>query len=351
MPLPSLVDAGFDPAPSIERYANARLDVATTVPTDAAVVGILVPADGPVPRSIGLDRATLARVGFEGRVRQSLVLPRVGEPTVVAVGIGDAGRLTVAALRDAAATFARAAQAFEDVVLDLSGTEAIPAAHAGLAAVEGITLARYRYDQLKHRPVSPPLRGGTLVTSSERRTETEAGARRGLITAEVAALARDLENTPPAHLTATRFADVAVRLARATGLEVEVHDRSALVEMGCGGVLGVNAGSGEEPRVVRLTYQPDAGSGAPRGHLALVGKGIMYDAGGISLKPSDAMHAAMKLDMSGAATVVAAMVALRDLGCRTRVTGYLMCTDNMPSGRRCGWATCSPSGAARPSRS
>jgi leucyl aminopeptidase len=102
--------------------------------------------------------------------------------------------------------------------------------------------------------------------------------------------------------------------------------------MGLGGVLGVNAGSGEEPRVVKLTYDPDAALGGSRGHLALVGKGIMYDAGGISLKPSDAMHAAMKLDMSGAATIVAAMSALRDLGCRTRVTGYLMCTDNMPSG-------------------
>jgi leucyl aminopeptidase len=111
-----------------------------------------------------------------------------------------------------------------------------------------------------------------------------------------------------------------------------VYDRQALIAMGCGGVLGVNAGSGEEPRVVKLTYEPDASLGAPNGHLALVGKGIMYDAGGISLKPSDAMHAAMKLDMSGAATIVAAMSALRDLRCRTRVTGFLMCTDNMPSG-------------------
>ncbi|MET0773127.1 MAG: leucyl aminopeptidase family protein [Candidatus Limnocylindrales bacterium] len=332
MPLPSLVDAGFDPAPSIERYAHARLDVVTTVPADAPVVGVLVPADGDVPASVGLDRATLAKVGFRAQVRQALVLPRAGAPALVAVGIGDPGKLTPAALRDAAAAFARAAQAFEHVVLDLAGSETLPAAVAGLAAVEGITLARYRYDLLKHSPVAPPLRHGTLVTTPERAAETEAGGRRGLITAEVAALARDLENAPPAHMTAARLADVSVRLAGATGLGVDVYDRQAIIEMGLGGVLGVNAGSGEEPRVVRLTYQPDAASGPPSGHLALVGKGIMYDAGGISLKPSDAMHAAMKLDMSGAATIVAAMSALRDLGCRTKVTGFLMCTDNMPSG-------------------
>ena len=80
--------------------------------------------------------------------------------------------------------------------------------------------------------------------------------------------------------------------------------------------------------MVRLRYVPES----PTGHLALVGKGIMYDSGGISLKPSDESHAQMKNDMTGAATVLAAMSALRDVGCRTEVTGYLMCTDNMPSG-------------------
>src|SRR5689334_23168276 len=118
MPLPSLVAAGFDPAPSIERYANARLDVATSVPADATVVGVLVPSDGALPGSIGLDRPTLGNVGFQGRIRQTPVLPRAGAPMVVAVGIGDPARLTPAGLRDAAACFARAAQAFEHVVLD-----------------------------------------------------------------------------------------------------------------------------------------------------------------------------------------------------------------------------------------
>jgi leucyl aminopeptidase len=126
------------------------------------------------------------------------------------------------------------------------------------------------------------------------------------------------------------MAEVAQILGAAAGLAVEVFDHDALVAMGCGGLLGVNAGSGEPARMVRLTYRP--ADGEPAGHLALVGKGVMYDAGGISLKPSDALHFAMKLDMSGAAAVLCSMLTLRDLGCRAQVTGYLMCTDNMPSG-------------------
>lgn len=110
---------------------------------------------------------------------------------------------------------------------------------------------------------------------------------------------------------------------------MEVFDRDALVGLGCGGLLGVNGGSHEPPRMVTLTYTPP---GEPAGRLVLVGKGIMYDSGGISLKPADGVHAMMKNDMSGAASVLAAMSVLAELGCRTAVTGYLMCTDNMPSG-------------------
>ena len=98
--------------------------------------------------------------------------------------------------------------------------------------------------------------------------------------------------------------------------------------MGCGGILGVNLGSVDEPRLIKISYRPDS----PSGHLGLVGKGIMYDSGGISLKPSDESHAQMKNDMTGAAAILGAMTALRDLGCTTAVTAYLCCTDNMPSG-------------------
>jgi leucyl aminopeptidase len=124
------------------------------------------------------------------------------------------------------------------------------------------------------------------------------------------------------------LADRAVAAAKESGLDVEVFDKDKLEVMGLGGLLGVNRGSTEPPRMVRLTYSPRNA----RGHLVMVGKGITYDSGGISLKPSDPMHANMKMDMSGAAAVLASMSALKALGCRTKVTGYLMCTDNRPSG-------------------
>jgi leucyl aminopeptidase len=98
--------------------------------------------------------------------------------------------------------------------------------------------------------------------------------------------------------------------------------------MGCGGMIGVNKGSVEPPRVVKLVYAPRNA----RNKVVLVGKGVMYDSGGISLKPSDASHASMKMDMSGAAAVLATMSTLKELKCTTAVTAYLMCTDNMPSG-------------------
>jgi leucyl aminopeptidase len=141
-------------------------------------------------------------------------------------------------------------------------------------------------------------------------------------------MARDLANTPPAYLTARKMAERAVAVASASGLGCEVFNRDQLEAMGCGGMIGVNKGSIEPPRMVKLTYLPRN----PKGHLVLVGKGVMYDSGGISLKPSDASHAMMKMDMSGAAAVLATMSTLKALKCKAAVTAYLMCTDNMPSG-------------------
>jgi leucyl aminopeptidase len=159
--------------------------------------------------------------------------------------------------------------------------------------------------------------------------EVAAGIATGVVTSRAAAVARDLANGPPGHLTASAMADVAAELGARYGFEVESFDKAQLIELGCGGILGVNAGSTEEPRMVKLRYVP---SGEPTGHLGLVGKGIMYDSGGISIKPSDPMHLLMKMDMGGAAAVLGAFVALRDLGTTSAVTGWLMCTDNMPSG-------------------
>ena len=137
------------------------------------------------------------------------------------------------------------------------------------------------------------------------------GAARGQALANAGALARDLANTPPSHLTASRLAELAVDVAAVAASRSRSSTRTPCATIGAGGILGVNAGSVEPPRVVKLTYRPPQ---EPTGHLALVGKGVMYDSGGISLKPTDPMHAAMKMDMSGAAAVLAAMSTLRGAG-------------------------------------
>ncbi|WP_308467272.1 leucyl aminopeptidase family protein [Rathayibacter soli] len=300
--------------------------------TDA--LGYAVPDSGPVPEVIGLDREALRAVGFTGKVGQALALPHENAPVLIAVGIGAAGALTAATLRDAAAALARAAKNERHLATDLVAAAmeaaALDAQVAASVVVEGVLLARYRYDELKTKAETVPLE--TLELLGIGRTENEpvaSGASRGLTLARAGMLARDLASAPPAYLTATNFADFALDVGAQTGLEVTVFDKAQLIELGCGGLLGVNAGSVEEPRMIQLRYRP---VGPATGNLALVGKGITYDAGGLALKPNNAMHAAMKMDMSGAGAVFAAMTALAELGCTNTVTGYLMCTDNLPSG-------------------
>ena len=254
-----------------------------------------------------------------------MVIPRREGATLVAVGVGDAP--TPGDLRDAAAAFVRAAGRHSVLACDLVDAGSSTQADAG-AVTEGLMLASYRYPGITAKPsMSSSIESVTLFGSASSRP-LEAGVRHGSVTARAAVLARDLANTPPAHLNARDLEVIALRLGREHGFGVEVFDEDALAEMGCGGLLGVNRGSEEPPRLLKLTYSPRS----PRGHVALVGKGVMYDSGGISLKPSDAFHVVMKMDMSGAAAVLSTMTALRDLRCRTAVTGYLVCTDNMPSG-------------------
>lgn len=308
--------------PSVK--SHTVVSTAGTVPGDASAVGVLVGPNGPVPDSVGLDRAALETHGFKGAVGDSLVIPRVGAPTTVVVGVGEPGD----DLRVAAAAFSRAAGRLDSLALtvpsDLLGDSPALVAEA---LVEGALLARYTYPVLKSEAPGVPVASFTLVVDDP--AAVSSGAERGQVLAGATALSRDLANTPHSHLSATRFAELAKVLGPERGLEVEVFGPAELVEMRSAGLLAVNAGSAEEPRFIKLRYRPE---GTPTGRLALVGKGLMYDSGGLSLKPSDPVHAQMKNDMSGAAAVFSAMCSLRDLGCTTEVTGFLHCTDNMPSG-------------------
>ncbi|MEM1334203.1 MAG: leucyl aminopeptidase, partial [Actinomycetota bacterium] len=291
-----------------------------------------------VPRQLGLSRAALSASGFDGELGQSLAVP-TPDGLVVALGVGDPGTIDANGLRRVAATFARASSSRSTLATSLGDVDLADGTTreaAVQAVVEGVLLASYRYVGLKNADdAGSKLDSLTVVCAAKQAAATEAGVAAGQVVAGAAAFARELANTPPTYLNAKDIAAKAVALAEGADLEVEVFNKDQLLAMGCGGIIGVNRGSTEPPRMVKLSYVPKTASGRaakPTGHLAMVGKGIMYDSGGISLKPSDGMHAVMKMDMSGAAAVLAAMSSLSALGCKAKVTAWLMCTDNMPSG-------------------
>lgn len=321
--------------PSVRRSEALAVEVASSPPSAATALGIPVTTSGEVPPELGIDRGALTRAGFDGEIGHALALPGMGEPMPVAYGIGNADKLDAAGLRDAAAALATAVPKHTNLAVALPSSPSLGTDRAAEALVEGTSLARYSYEPLKARSSGHDLEALTVVNAGGDADDAAGGAVRGEAMANAAQLARDLANAPPGHMTATHIAGVAAELAPERGLEVEVFDENALAKLGCGGLLGVNAGSVQAPRMVKLKYTPGtpaAQGSEPSGRLTFVGKGVMYDSGGISLKPSDPIHATMKTDMAGAGAVLAAMSALSALDCPTAVKAYLMCAENMPSG-------------------
>ncbi len=327
----------FDPIPSWGRppeVSVAALSARAQAALDdggQGLLGVPVAAAGGLPGGLGLTREQLTAVGVEGKTGQAALCARPDGGPVVVFGTGDADALDGTALRDGAAAFASAAARARRLAVVLPSGPRPGVEAAAQAVVEGVLLARYRFETLKREPAAVPVEALTLLVAEENLAAAGRGARRGLLLARATMLARDLANSPPSMLNAAAMADCATGLAAETGLTAEVFDQEQLISMGCGGLLGVNAGSADPARMIRLRYTPDGGDEAPA-RVTLVGKGVMYDSGGISLKPADAVHATMKNDMSGAGAILAAMSVLGGLGCPTAVTGYLMCTDNMPSG-------------------
>ena len=317
-----------DPTPSLRSRTSVTARASDDL-SDVDALAVPVRAGGPVPAELG-DTAALARCGFTGARGQTLVVPTATGPELVAIGVGAADEFDLTALRDLTAEFARAVPQHHRLGVRLPDASVLPAGAAAQAIVEGVLLARWSFTLSNKQPAR--LESLVLLAAESDLAAATEGARRGHVVADACSLGRDLANCPAGIMSAARIADVAVEVGATTGLTVEVFGKDELIEMGCGGLLGVNLGSIDPPRMVKLTYLPDASLGAPTGRLTLVGKGIMYDSGGISLKPSDASHSTMKNDMSGAGSVLAAMSALSALGCRTAVVGYMMCTDNMPSG-------------------
>ncbi|GAB3986000.1 hypothetical protein GCM10029978_100340 [Actinoallomurus acanthiterrae] len=244
-------------------------------------------------------------------------------------GVGDGSPV---ALRRAGAAIARRGRGCAHVAAAVSSG----AGDEGLAAfAEGLLLASYDF-RVGGPPKKPAAEKITLLTETgvavERDTvfDAEAAVERGSTVAGAVAIARDLANTPSLEKTPQWLAEQAERLAAESGLTVRIRDERELRAGGFGGIVAVGAGSARPPRLIELTYEPDAPDASAR-HVVLVGKGITFDSGGLSLKPNESMKA-MKTDMAGGAAVIGAMTALRALRVPVRVTGLVAAAENLPSG-------------------
>ena len=294
------------------------------VPAEATVLGVpvfagLVPGDGGV---VELDTAYLVAVGFEGRPGQAQAMPADDGSTVVALGFGDPAKVSAETFRKAGAALAKAARRATDVAVVLGSTGVEPVA-AARAVAEGIGLAAYSFTSYKTEAKVSRIERVTVVGARQ------AALDRASVVVEAVCFARDLVNEPAGSMTPSRLAERAVEMAERTGLGVRVLDEAQMRKERMFALLGVAQGSDEPPRFIELTYEP---TGRARGHVALVGKGITFDSGGLSIKTADGMTT-MKTDMGGGAAVIAAMSTLPALRVRTRVTAYVPATENMPSGR------------------
>jgi leucyl aminopeptidase len=303
--------------------------VTRNAPRDTGAIGIGVFTEGAVGRGVGLDRAALSALGFEGKPGQACVVAGGGGATRVALGLGKKGETTVADVRKAAGAFVRAAGRFGSLATGIVETAGVDAKAGAQAVVEGASLGSYTFGRFKSdKKQKQGVESFALMTPESAAKATQTGIDRGTAIAQAVSMARDLVNTPGGSLNAREMAELAMQVAKDSGLEVEVMDEDAMRAAGLGGMLGVNQGSDEPPRLIKLTYTPRN----PAGSIALVGKGIMFDSGGLSLKSGEGMMS-MKIDMSGAAAVLATMSVLKTTRPRAKVIGFLCCTDNMPSGR------------------
>ncbi|WP_433255156.1 leucyl aminopeptidase [Streptosporangium sp. CA-135522] len=312
-------------------------DNAVSFDTDALVVGVHTGPDGPrpAPGTESVDEAlggrlaaTLGAMGVKGRAGEIAKFPTFGAltaPLLVVVGLGDApeGDHDPETLRRAAGTATRSLAGTTRVALALPAADA---ERAGAVALGGL-LGAYAFTAYRTTGEHAAPVAELTVLSGAGAGDAGAAIERAATVAESVSLVRDLVNTPPSDLWPARFAEIAEQTGSKAGLSVEILDEKALKEEGYGGIVAVGQGSANPPRLVRLAYNhPEAAK-----TVAFVGKGITFDSGGLSLKPSASMDW-MKSDMGGAGAVFGALVAIAKLGLKVNAVGYLCLAENMPSG-------------------
>jgi leucyl aminopeptidase len=321
-----------------------KFQLSTASPADVTADLLILPVyQGPqagpgvkeVAAALKADLLEIYRdTRFRGKVGEAVSVPTLGKlpaRTVLLVGLGPKETATADSVRRAIGRVAGRAARFRTVATTLAQAGG-DTAQAAEAAVEGLLLGSYRFDRYKTQngDDSPPkavLAQVTLLVAADDRGARD-GMRRAEVVSESVSWARDLVNTPAKEATPDYLARQAQRMAKETGLQVKIWSRSDLEKGGFGGVLGVGQGSVNPPRLIELTYRGGA-SGDPA--IALTGKGITFDSGGLSIKDAKGMEW-MKADMGGAAAMLGAMRAIALLKPKVNVIAAIPSSENLPSG-------------------
>lgn len=307
---------------SLHLVTGSLLDV------DSGAVAVLVPSDdeGRAAALAGLAEATgvdlaaaVAAVDVTGKAGEVARVPVAGRILIVS-GLGDDP--TLEAHRRAAAVAVRNTPKDTTVAIGVAGGADVVGAVA-----EGAGLGAYAYTDYRKKPHEVPTVEAVTLVTPEAVDGAHAAVEKARAVVSAVCAARDMVNCPPGEKRPPALAQTMADLMADADVSVTILDEAALTEGGYGGIMGVGKGSSEPPRLVELTYDPPGATA----HVVLVGKGITFDSGGLSLKPWKSMLT-MKSDMGGAAAVAGTMTALKALGVTVKVTGLCALAENMPSG-------------------
>lgn len=291
-----------------------------------------------VDQALGGAIAQLMATGeSKGKLNEISMIHTLGKieaARVVVVGLGKQPELTPDRIRGVAAEACRSLRKIGSqrvaTIAHGAGLAGIGPETAAQAVVEGSILGVYAFRKhMTKEPESGEIKELLIVEKEEGKVPgLEGGRVRGQVLAEATNFARDMVNEPANYMTPGAMAQIAKDMAQSYGLEFSLLERQQMQEMGMGGLLGVSQGSQEPPKLIQLSYKGDATSSKT---LGLIGKGITFDSGGISIKPSEGLGE-MKGDMAGGATVIAAMRAIAQLKPKMNVTALVPATENLPSG-------------------
>ena len=306
-------------------FISIKISKTATKPSSDSIIVYAVKSDDKGPQLLGnasanqiLKSASLKGLGVTGSAESAHRIPASGQ-TIGLIGVGT-GISSAANAREIGGAIGRSFNDHKTLILDLP----INSSEELAALLEGIAIVQYEYNKYKSSPKNSSLKAVEVVTKL---SLSKSQLSRIKVMSEVLDQTRDLVNAPANDLYPSKLADIIKSQGKIPNVKVEVWDEKKLAKEKCHGILAVGQGSVRGPRLIKISYTPEKA----KAHLALVGKGITFDTGGISLKPATGILG-MKYDMAGSATVAQAAFAIAKLGLPVAVTAFMCVAENMPSG-------------------